>query len=125
MSALRADPRRSPPARAHELTRPIDRGLRLVLGVWASAVFLLLWAGAIVALAGNGALLTTLWERLTGLDGMMMILTWILFLPVGVGLWAANAGLSLPVTILVVIGLVAWTAAAWGSLARTLADRRT
>lgn len=125
MSAVRADPHHSPPTRAHEPVRPIDRGLRLVLGAWASAVFLLLWAGVIVALAGNGALLATLWEGLSGLDGAVMLLAWILFLPVGVGLWAANAGLSLPVTILVVIGLVAWTAAAWGGLARTLADPRT
>lgn len=105
--------------------RPIERGLRLVLGVWASAVCLLLWAGAIAAAAGNAALLTTLWEGLSELDGVAMVIAWILFLPAGIGLWAANAGLSLPVAVLVVAGLVAWTAAAWGGLARTLADRHT
>jgi hypothetical protein len=101
------------------------RGLRLALGAWASAVFLLLWAGAIAAVAGNGALSSTLWEGLGGLDGVMLLAAWVLFLPVGVGLWAANAELSLPVAILVIIGLGTWTAAAWGSLARTLGDRRT
>ena len=51
----------------------IGRGLSLALGSWASAVFLLLWGGVVATLAGNEALLDTLWEGLTDpVCGVMM-----------------------------------------------------
>jgi hypothetical protein len=96
----------------------------LVLSAWASGVFVVLWVGAAIGLAGGGALFASAWAWLGGLETAGAVATWVLLLPVCVGLWATQA--SLPVVFLAaVVGLLAlWTALAWSSLARALAARR-
>jgi len=96
------------------------RRLRLALGIWASTVFVVLWAGAIAGAAGGGQPFEDAWRALGGLDGAARLAAWVVFLPIAVALWAANAELPAPILALVAIGLVAWTAAAWGGLVGTL-----
>ena len=97
--------------------------MSLALGAWASGVFVLLWVGAVIGLAGGGALFDDAWAWLGGLGSVASVVAWVLFLPACIGLWATQAGLALPAAIGILVLLVAWTALAWGTLARQLAAR--
>jgi hypothetical protein len=95
----------------------------IVLGTWAVAVFAILWIGLVAGALGDGRVLADAWAWLDGLAPVARVVAWVLFLPAAIGLWAWNATLPAPAVIAVVAGLVAWTAVAVASLARTL--RRT
>ncbi len=97
----------------------------LVLGTWASAAFVLLWAGALVGVADDGALFAEAWAWIGSLGPVAAVVVWIVFLPVCVGLWATQAALPTAVLVLVVVLLAAWTAAAWAGLARALVAGRS
>jgi hypothetical protein len=96
----------------------------LGLGAWASGVFVVLWVGAAIGLAGGGAPFDQAWAWIWGLGTVAAVVVWILFLPICIGLWLTQASLPMLVTILVVALLVAWTALAWGGLAREVTRRR-
>jgi hypothetical protein len=101
-----------------------DRAIRLVLGTWASAVLGALWIGLLVDTAGGGHLAADGWRTLSSLALPAQIVSWVLFLPVAVGLWASQADLSAVAGVAVLLGLVLWTAVAWTGLARTLVAAR-
>jgi len=96
----------------------------LVLGAWASGVFAVLWVGAAIGLAGEGALVDQAWAWIGGLGLVGAAVAWILFLPICIGLWLTQSSLPVPAAALVVALLVAWTALAWGRLAREILRRR-
>jgi hypothetical protein len=102
------------------------RGRRasLLLGAWASGVFLAMWIGAVLGLLADGALFGEAWAWLGSLGPVAAVIVWILFLPACVGLWATQSGLAAPVLLAVIAMLVAWTAVAWAGLARQVAARR-
>jgi hypothetical protein len=107
-----ADPAR---ARGHRL--------QLALGIYAVIVFALFWAGFAAGLVAGGQGFADAWAWLNGLEPVARIAGWVLFLPVAVGLWAWNADLPPPVSAAVVVGLVAWTLVAVGSLVRSIRRR--
>jgi hypothetical protein len=96
----------------------------LVLGAWAAAVFAVLWLGAIAGLASDGELFEQAWAWIGSLGPVGAVVAWILFLPACIGLWATQSGLPPAVLALVVALLAAWTAVAWGGLARRVLGRR-
>ena len=91
-----------------------------MLGAWASLVFLVLWAGALLDLAGGGRLAPDAWSWLAGLPDLAGFAAWVLLLPVAVALWASQSGLPGVVGWLLLVGLALWTVVAWLSLARSL-----
>ncbi len=103
-----------------------ERGGRasLLLGAWASGVFVAMWTGAVIAMLENGAILVDAWAWLGSLGPVAAVVVWILFLPVCIGLWATQSGLAAPALFAVIALLVAWTAVAWAGLARQAAARR-
>lgn len=99
--------------------RHIERGLT----IYASAVFVLLWAGVVIAAFSDGRLLVDAWAWLEGLDTIAAIVVWIAILPIGVYLWAWQAELEPVLMGLVMIGLALWAAAAWSALVRSSVGR--
>jgi hypothetical protein len=97
----------------------------LLLGAWASVVFVALWIGAVLGVLGDGAVFAEAWEWLGSLGPVPAVVAWVLFLPACIGLWATQSGLPAPAFVAVIALLVAWTLVAWGGLARQLAVRRT
>lgn len=104
--------------------RRIGRALELILPIYASVVFVVLWIYVAVAALGDEALLADTWAWLTGLDLIPAVIAWIAILPIGVFLWAWDADLEPMFMGLVMAGLVAWTALALGGLLRLLGGRR-
>ena len=104
-------------------SRSSNRRLQLVLGTYAVLVFAVLWVGLAVGLIAGGQAFADAWTWLNSLVPVARITAWILFLPIAIGLWAWNAGLPAPVFAAVVVGLIAWTLVAVGSLARAVRRR--
>ena len=100
-----------------------SRALEIVLTLFASAVFVLLWVYVALAALTDSTLPADTWAWLSGLDLLPAILAWIAILPLGVFLWTTQADLE-PVWMgIIVLGLIGWTWLAWAGLAR-LARRR-
>ena len=74
--------------------RTRDRRLQLALGTYAVLVFAVLWVGFALGLIAGGQAFADAWAWLNGLEPVARIAAWVLFLPIAVGLWAWNAGLS-------------------------------
>jgi hypothetical protein len=100
-----------------------DRRLRLALGLWASAIFAVLWTSIVVNALGVAGLADDAWRALADLPPVVGVAVWLLCLPILVALWAAQPGQPAILVAFVVVGLVAWTAVAWFGLARTLLAR--
>jgi len=96
------------------------RRMQLVLSSYASAVFAVLWFGLLVVLVSDASLADDAWEWLQGLPALPQVVAWILALPIAVGLWAWQAGLSDLVRMLVGLGLVAWTLVAFTNLTKAI-----
>lgn len=103
--------------------RTRDRRLQLALGAYAVLVFAVLWVGLVVGVITGDQRFADAWAWLNGLEPVARIAAWVLFLPIAVGLWAWNAGLPAPVLAAVLVGLVAWTLVAVGSLVRAVRRR--
>ncbi len=112
------------PVPAPRATRPA-RALELALTLFASGVFVVLWIYVALAAFTDAALPAETWDWLTSLDLLPAIVVWIAVLPLGVFLWAWQAGLEpLPMGLLM-LGLVVWTGIAWSGLARKVLRRRS
>jgi hypothetical protein len=90
------------------------------LGVYASAVLAAMWLALAVSLLGQPDLPDQAWQALRSLPAVPQVVAWLLFLPAAVGLWAWASDLPGLVVAAVGAGLIVWTLAAFGSLARTL-----
>lgn len=100
------------------------RALGLALSLYAGAIFVILWAGAVIGWATGGAIFVDAWAWLSSLDTIAAVLAWILFLPIAVGLWAIDADLAPIAGAAIAAGLVVWTLAAASSLVRVVRRRR-
>jgi hypothetical protein len=103
--------------------RVYGRWLQLGLGVYATAVFAVMWVGFALALISQPDSLDEAWQSLRGLPPVPQVAAWILFLPIAVGLWAWTSDLHPAVAAAVVVGLVLWTLAAVSGLIRAVARR--
>ena len=99
------------------------RALEVAISLYGGAIFSVLWIGFAVGLASGGRLFTDTWAGLAGLEPVTAVVAWLLVLPIAVGLWAWNAGLSTLVGAAVAVGLVAWTLLGISGLARTFRHR--
>jgi hypothetical protein len=99
------------------------RTFEVGLGLYGAVIFTILWVGFAIGLATGGQLLVDAWTWLTGLETVLAVVAWILFLPIAVGLWAWNAAGSPIVIGAVLAGLVAWTALAVSGLVRVFRRR--
>jgi len=97
----------------------VGRVLERALAIYGAAIFAILWAGMIVGLANGDSLFADTWAWLTSLEPLAAVAAWVLFLPIAVGLWAWSAGLAQWATVLVLVGLVAWTGIAINGFMRT------
>lgn len=96
----------------------LGRGIEIGISLYGAAVFMVLWIGLAVGLATDGRLLADGWAWLTGLEPVAAVATWILILPIGVGLWAWNEVGSEVLVGLVAVGLVGWTLVAVNGLVK-------
>ena len=103
--------------------RSIGARLELGISVYGAAVFAVLWLGLAVGLVTDGRLLADAWSWLQGLEGVALILAWVLCLPIAVGLWAWTSGVPAGVAWAVVAGLLVWTWVAVGGLRKAIARR--
>ena len=115
---------------SHPAGRPSAQGLApsvrkagrvdLVLAVGAFALFVLLWVGFAVALAGNRGLLDAAWDWLRGLPTPAQVVVWVAILPIAVGLWIWESTWPSIVGFSLAAGMVAWTLVAVAGLARAV-----
>jgi hypothetical protein len=89
-----------------------------LFAIGAFAMFVILWVGFAMALRGNHAILDTTWDWLRGLPDPIQVVTWVIFLPIAVGLWIWESTwpplLGIPLT----VGMIAWTLIAVAGLRR-------
>jgi len=83
-----------------------------------------LWLYIAVAAFTDGKLLTDTWAWLGGLDTIPAIVAWVAILPIAAWVWAWQAGLEPLLMGLVLLGMAAWTMAAFGGSLRTLRRAR-
>jgi hypothetical protein len=84
----------------------------------AFALFVVLWVGFAIALRGDHAILDATWDWLRGLPDPIQIVTWVVFLPIAVGLWIWESTWPPLVSVLFGAGMVAWTLVAVAGLVR-------
>lgn len=121
--AVTTSPPAVPPAPTRPSRRPAGRAFEIALSLYGAAVFMVLWVGFALGLATGGDLLADAWAWLSGLEPVAVVVAWILFLPIAVGLWAWNAVGSPLVTGAAAAGLVAWTLLMASGLLRTFRPR--
>lgn len=95
------------------------RALQVVISLYGTAVFLVLWVGFAVGLATGGRILSDAWAWLSGLEAVEAVAAWLLILPIAIGLWSWNAGVSPLVMAAVAAAIGAWTVVAASGLVRT------
>lgn len=88
------------------------------LSVYAIAIFVVLWAGFVFALAVNREWLDMLWSWMREQPLLVEILVWVLFLPITVGLWIWESTWPVLLRLVGFAGIVAWTLVAVAGLFR-------
>ena len=99
------------------------RALELGIALYGGVVFAVLWLGLAVGVGTGGGPLEDAWTWLTGLESVAAFVTWVLILPIGIGLWAWNEAGSSAVLAVVALGLMGWTILAAQGLWKTLGRR--
>lgn len=89
-----------------------------LFAVGAFAMFVVVWIGFAVALRGDHAILDTTWAWLRGLPDPIQLVTWVVFLPIAVGLWIWESSWTPLLGFLLAGGMVAWTLVAVAGLRR-------
>jgi len=107
--------------------RGVDRAIRRAhrpgiadrfFALGAFAMFVVLWVGFAIALRGDREILDTTWTWLRGLPDPIQVVTWVVFLPMAVGLWIWESTWPPVVSVLLAGGMVAWTLVAVAGLGR-------
>lgn len=80
-----------------------------VMTIYANTIFLVLWAGFVLALIANREWLNEFWMWVQALPLAPRIIVWVLILPVMVGLWIWESSWSTLGQLAGLIGIVAWT----------------
>jgi hypothetical protein len=88
------------------------------MNIYASLVFVVLWAGFASALVLNSAWLTMLWDWVEVLPFATKIIIWVLFLPIMATLWIWESDLPTLTRLLGFGGIVAWTLLALSNFMR-------
>jgi hypothetical protein len=101
-----------------------SRLLELVLTLYASAVFLVLWGGFLLALIVNTEWLDSIWLWLRDLPVALEIGAWAAFLPAAVGLWIWHSSWPSLAQWAGCAGVVAWTLLAWSGIWRLSRSQR-
>ena len=89
-----------------------------LFAIGAFAMFVILWVGFAMALRGDHAILDATWDWLRGLPDPIQVVTWVVFLPIAVGLWIWESTWPPLVSVLLAAGMVAWTLVAVAGLRR-------
>jgi hypothetical protein len=76
-----------------------------VFNVLVFALFTVLWIAFAVALALSPGTLSDLWHQMRQLPLVIQGLVWLLFLPIVLGLWIWERNWSLPIRLILIIGL--------------------
>ena len=93
----------------------IGLGIALVTGathafnilVWAA--FTVLWIAFAVALAFSPGTLDDVWQAVRRRALVLQAVAWLLFLPIMIGLWVWERPWPLPIRVVLVLALGAWT----------------
>ncbi len=102
----------------------LGRTLDVTLPFLASIVLVVLWVYVALVLFTDSSVPADTWAWLEGLEVVPAVVAWIAVLPLGVFLWAWQAGLE-PIWFgLVMALLVGWTFLAWSSSVRSIGRRR-
>jgi hypothetical protein len=88
------------------------------MNIYASVIFVVLWAGFATALVVNPVWLDMLWNWVQALPLVTKIIIWVLFLPIMVGLWIWESDWTTLARLLGYGGIVAWTLLALSNLLR-------
>ena len=88
------------------------------MNIYASLIFVALWAGFVTALVVNQAWLDMLWNWAQALPWAAKIIVWILFLPIMVGLWIWESDWPTLARLLGFGGIIAWTLLALSNFMR-------
>lgn len=93
-----------------------DTTVPRVMTIYANAIFVLLWAGFVVALAMNREWLDMLWNWAQSLPLVHRIIFWLFFLPIMVGLWIWESSWPALGRLAGLTSIIAWTLLAVYSL---------
>ena len=80
-----------------------------VMTIYANTIFLVLWAGFVLALVANREWLDEFWNWVQALPLVPRIIVWVLILPIMAGLWIWESPWSTPGRLAGLVGIVAWT----------------
>lgn len=89
------------------------------MSLYASAIFLVLWLGFVIALAADRTWLETVWVEVQELPLIPRLIVWVLFLPIMVGLWIWHSSWPTLPRVVGLVAIVAWTMLAVSSVFRT------
>lgn len=92
----------------------------LALSTYAIAIFAVLWVGFAITLLVNPEWLNSLWNWVHALPSVAEIITWVLFLPIMVGLWIWESSWTTLVRLLAFAGIAGWTLLAVSSFLRAV-----
>lgn len=84
--------------------------------IYANLIFVVLWVGFVIALVVNREWLDEIWNWAQALPLVPMIIVWVLFLPIMVGLWIWESSWPTLGRLVGFAGIVIWTLLAIYSL---------
>ncbi len=82
------------------------------MNIYAIVIFVVLWAGFVIALVVNREWLDVLWNWVQALPLLPRIIVWVVFLPIMVGLWIWESSWPTLARLGGFAGIVAWTGVA-------------
>ena len=88
------------------------------MNIYASLIFVVLWAGFVSALVVDPGWLELLWDWVQALPFVTKIIVWVLFLPIMATLWIWESDWTTLARLLGFSGIVAWTLLALSNLMR-------
>ncbi len=87
-----------------------------IMTIYANLIFVVLWVGFVIALVVNREWLDEIWNWAQALPLVPMIIVWVLFLPIMVGLWIWESSWPTLGRLVGFAGIVIWTLLAIYSL---------
>ena len=72
------------------------------------AVFAVIWVAVVIGIVWSAGTVDDAWRNIRELPPILQAITWVLFLPVMVGLWVWESSWPFLVRIVVVVGIAGW-----------------